>query len=450
MNRQIFLEQLLDRAGRAGFSAAEVYLASGRGLEVRLFERKLDHYEHGSQCGLCFRGLVDGKMGYAFSELLEEQSIPFLLEEAAANAAILDEQELEDLFAGEPCQPARTWSDELAAIGPARMIEAAAALEDAALTYDRRISGVDYALSEYRESERLIANTLGLQVSQKSNLLLAYGSVKAQEGQSIKKGSELWQGRSQTALDPAAVGREAARRAVVQLGARPVPSGTYDVLFDRQAAADLLQTFLPVFFADKIQQGLSMLNGKIGQPLGSSVLTLIDEPFCPASYYQPAFDSEGAATRRKLLLTQGVLTAVLHNRKTARREQTQTTGNGFKPSYQSAVQVAATNCYFAPGTASQAELMAPIARGLLITDLSGLHAGTNLVSGDFSLLAEGLLIEQGSCTVPVEQITVAGNFYQLLKQITAVGSDLWFDLPHANGQTGSPSLLAEGLDISGL
>ena len=87
--------------------------------------------------------------------------------------------------------------------------------------------------------------------------------------------------------------------------------------------------------------------------------------------------------------------------------------------------------------------------GLLINQLTGLHAGTNLVSGDFSLSAEGFRIEKGIISHPVEQITVAGNFYDLLQQVAQVGSDLFFDLPGSLGQIGCPSLLIKELAISG-
>ncbi len=449
MNQAELQEALLDRARQAGFSEAEVYVSAGRSLEVRIFEGEIAHYENSRQIGVCFRGLADGKMGYAFSEKLDEDAIAFLLEEAASNAAVLADNEKEDLFAGEAIEPAPTFDSELARIEPAAVIEAARQIEKGALAADTRIRGVEYALAEYSEGEHAIANTLGLNVRQRSNLLVAFGMARAEDAGSIKHGTEIWQGRRLSGLDGQAIGRTAAGLALAQLGARPVASGTYRILLDRQAAVDLWKTFLPIFFADKIQQGFSLLGDRLGQMIAAPVLSLTDRPRCPASFYWPAFDSEGAATRDTGLIQAGRLCAVLHNRKTAAKAGTATTGNGFKPSYRAPVQVATTNCVLEPGPASPEDLLHGLDHGLLVTGLSGLHSGTNLVSGDFSLLAEGFAIENGRRIHPVEQITVAGNFYQLLQSVEAVGSDLWFGLPGGSGQVGSPSLLLSGLAVSG-
>ena len=107
--------------------------------------------------------------------------------------------------------------------------------------------------------------------------------------------------------------------------------------------------------------------------------------------------------------------------------------------------VAPTNMYIAAGDKSLDALMADIGSGVVITELSGLHAGANPSSGDFSLLSKGYTVENGKRGRAVEQITVAGNFYELLKNIRAVGSDLLFE----GSSIGSPSVDAGTLKISG-
>jgi PmbA protein len=247
MNLQDFQQALLDTAAKKGFTAAEVYIAGGRSLEVRIFQEQISHYESSIQRGISFRGLFNGKMGYAFSEKIDPELIPWMLDQAAGNAAVLSESENEDLFPGEPWQPADCYSDKLARLEPASLISAARQLEKGAKEADPRIRAVEYAISEYVESERMIANTLGLAVQDKTNLALAYAVARAQSGDSLKKGVEFWQGRDFTSLDAAAVGAGAAGRAVNLLGAKTVKSGKMPVILDQRAAADLLKVFLPVF-----------------------------------------------------------------------------------------------------------------------------------------------------------------------------------------------------------
>lgn len=448
MRQEDFQQDLLSAAQKSGFSAAEVYISSGRTLEVRIFAGEINHYENSIQRGICFRGLKNGMMGYAFSERLDPQIIPWLLDEAAANASILAESEKEDLFAGEPWQPVNTFSPQLAAVDPQLLISASRELESAALAADKKIKSVEYALTEYFESEILIANTLGLNASQKSNLLVSLAVARAVAGSGNKQGIETWQGRDLQFFRPQDIGRAAARDAVSRLGATSVDSGQMPIVLEKNAAAELLTTYMPVFYADMAQKGFSQLGEKINQSIASPAVSIIDDPRCPQSFYQPAFDSEGVATRRTDLVHEGQLTGLLHNRKTAARASTSSTGNGFKPSWKAGVGVDVTNSYILPGEKNLSQLLFLAGNGLLITKLTGLHAGTNMVSGDFSLSAEGFLIEKGERGQPIEQITVAGNFYELLRSVRATGDDLYFDLPRS-GQVGSPSLLLEQLSVSG-
>jgi PmbA protein len=87
--------------------------------------------------------------------------------------------------------------------------------------------------------------------------------------------------------------------------------------------------------------------------------------------------------------------------------------------------------------------------GLLITELQGMHSGANEVSGDFSLGAKGFLVKAGKLVKPVDQITVAGNFYKLLEDIEEIGSDLKFEPPSSAGCFGSPTIVIKGLSVAG-
>ena len=448
MNQQDFQQSLLDEAKNRGFSAAEVYIAGSRGLEVRVFSGNISHYESSQQQGVSFRGQIHDKMGYAFSEKLEPDVIAWLLDEAAANAEVLSDTENEDLFAGAPWEPTDPYSSQLAEVPPQDLIDTATRLESSALEADKRIRAVEYAICEYGESSRLIANTLGLHVEEKSNMMVALSLARASEQDSLKRGFEVWKGRDFNTLDAAQIGREAARKATDMLGARSIKSGSYPVVLDKEAAASLLKTFLPVFFGDKIQQGFSMLGSKVNQLIASPAVSLVDEARCTSSFYQPAFDSEGVPTAGTRLIDQGVLQGFLHSRKTAAKAGISSTGNGFKPSWKAGIQVSATNSYLVPGRQTRETLLSEMGNGLHITELTGLHAGTNMVSGDFSLSAEGFYVENGSRVYPVDQITVAGNFYEMLRHIQNTGNDLYFGMP-GGGQVGSPSLLIEKLSISG-
>ena len=190
---------------------------------------------------------------------------------------------------------------------------------------------------------------------------------------------------------------------------------------------------------------MSLLSGKEGESIASPAVTLMDDPLLPGGYGSCPFDAEGSAARTKAVIDQGVLKTLLHSRKTARKQGVETTGNAARMSYASPITVAPTNYYFQPGEKDLATLMADMGDGLVITEVSGLHAGADPISGDFSLLSKGYTVEGGKRGHAVEQITVAGNFDRLLKSIRAVAPDLYF----FGSSIGSPSVDVGTLVVSG-
>ena len=161
------------------------------------------------------------------------------------------------------------------------------------------------------------------------------------------------------------------------------------------------------------------------------------------------FDAEGSPTRCKKVVENGVLNTLLYNLKTANIAGKKTTGNASKGGYNTPVAVRPFTMYVAPGEMSEGGLLEMADNGVYINTLEGLHAGANAVSGDFSLQSAGYLIENGKKTTHVKSFTVAGNFYEMLKNITAVANNV--ELPMALGMTafGAPSVLVQGLSIAG-
>jgi PmbA protein len=207
----------------------------------------------------------------------------------------------------------------------------------------------------------------------------------------------------------------------------------------------MLSTFSGMFSAENAQKKLSLLAGREGETIAASCVTLMDDALLPGGMASTPFDAEGSACSTKAIIENGVLKTLLHNRKTARKQGVKSTGNASRGGVGGPVRVAPTNLYLVPGEKDLPTLMETLDDGLLITEVSGLHAGANPVSGDFSLIAKGFLVVNGKKDRPVEQITVAGNFYQLLKGICEVGSDLTF----RGLSVGSPSVLLEGISVSG-
>ena len=276
-------------------------------------------------------------------------------------------------------------------------------------------------------------------------MAVAYISVIARDGERVSTGMGLACDRDFSKISPKKMADEAVEEALFNLNAAPVPSGTYRLIIDKHCMPDLLATFSDIFSADQEQQGMSLLAGREGETIAAECVTLMDDPHLKGGEASSPFDAEGVATQVKAVIENGRLTTLLHNLKTARKAGVRSTGNASKYGYASPITVEPSNFYFKPGKRTLEEMMASIGEGLVITEMSGMHAGANPVSGDFSLLSKGYTIENGRKGRAVEQITVAGNFYTMLKSIREVGNDLEF----FGSSYGSPSVDVGEMTVAG-
>jgi PmbA protein len=217
------------------------------------------------------------------------------------------------------------------------------------------------------------------------------------------------------------------------------------VVLDPYVTAQFLAILGGTLSGEAVQKGRSLFADRLGDEVASPLVTLVDDPTNPAAFTATETDGEGLATRRNVLIDQGVLAMFVQNAYTARRAGTRSTGSAVRGGFKSTPGVGCMATSLAPGTATQAELVAGIGDGLLIQDVAGLHSGVNPVSGDFSTGAEGLRIRGGELAEPVREFTIASTLQKMLKDVQAVGSDLQWLPMSASGV----SLVIDEVTISG-
>lgn len=450
MDIQQFKQVLFDRGAALGFTDMEIFYQSKEKFDLNVFQGELDQFTVSVDGGLAFRGLIGGRMGYAYTEKLDEESISFLLEGARSGAAVTDAADVQPFFAGGANYPDATpFNPALENVQPDAKIALNLALEAECFKADSRVQAVSPCSVATERTERFIANTRGLELRERSNVAVAFPWVIVKDGDEARESYRIKASRDFQALDPAELARGAVGEAVAYLGARSMPSGAYPVLLRNTAAANLLLSLVPAFIADGVQKGRSVLKGKVGQQIAVSALTITDDPLMRDGLCSRSFDAEGVPSRTLNLVENGVLKSFLYNLKTAAIDGVQSTGHGYKPSYKGAIDTAPTNLYIAAGTSTPEAMVESIADGLMVAVLDGLHTGVNPVSGDFSLSARGFRIQGGRLGHPVSQITVAGNFFTMLQEIEAVGTDLTFETPDMVGLVGAPTLKIRSLSVAG-
>ncbi|MCD8036951.1 MAG: TldD/PmbA family protein [Clostridiales bacterium] len=441
-----FQRLVIDKAKKAGFDDCEIYYQGGDSFQVLVNGGEIEHYETSSSSGASFRGIINDKVGFAYTERLDENAADFIIKAAAENAAIAEDDEECILFGGGEYEDLPLYNDRLAAAGTEEKINKITVAEKAALDYSDSVRAADRCIYADEDSQVSIMNTKGLDAGFKSNSMAAFVSVIAEKDGDIKTGGDFFAGNDFDKFDAVKLGEDSASEAVNMLGAESVKSGVYDVIIKNTAMSSIFSTFSGSFTGEQAYKGLSMLEGKEGQKIAADCVTIRDDGLLEGGYSTMPFDGEGVPCKNKEVMKDGVLKTLLYDLKYAAKKGIESTGNGFRSGYRSPIACSYTNFYICPSKTSLEELAEHVGCGIYITNVEGLHAGANPVSGDFSLSAEGFLIENGRITSPVEQITVASNFFRLLENIAEVGSDLRFSMDGA----GSPAVYVKNVSISGL
>ena len=425
-----FAKELLNKALSMGCDGAEVCITDNRDFGAGVLSGEIEDYSVSSTFALGLRVQLNGKNGYAYTEAPEDADS--LVEEAMDSARSVGSEDEHPMAGPGEYPEVSKKPDAFAGMEEVDKIELCKALEREALAIDERVKRAAVCRVFSAEGSFAIYNTNGLEAERSDAVSGCYiEPVIEQDGE---------------AANIADCAKEAVEEAVAQLGAAPVAPGEYKVILRNDAAASLLGAFSGMFSADAAQKGLSPLAGREGQSIGSELVSITDDPLHPIS--PSPFDDEGVPSMKTAVVEKGQLKTFLHNLKTAKKAGVTSTSNGGRGSAGSPVGVRPSNFFIEPVEGSLDELIAKMGDGLLITDFSGLHAGVNSVSGRFSLLCKGRLIQNGQDMRAVNEITISGDFMGFLRKVKAVGKDIRFSMP-GGSCVGSPSLLIEGAAISG-
>lgn len=441
-------QQLFIEGEKMGFTDLELYYEKKESLTIGLYEGEVDDYDFSDVQGASVRGLYDGKTGYAYTEKFDEDSVLFLLRSAAENAVLI-ETEPEVLFTEKAAyEDIQFYSPDLETVKPEQMILFLQKVEKEILSYDPRVTKVAASQMRYQKWEKGLFHDQGLALREANNFLLFYVSILVQENAELKSGTVFRITKDFNELNADMIVKEVVEQGLSMLGERNYPNKRYPVVFKNEAAASLLATFTSSFSAQAVQDNRSRLQGKLGEKIAADHVNLVDNPFLPEGIRSATFDSEGVPTRKHKVVEGGTLQTYFHNLKTAKKDGVETTGHAQRRSYQDSVEVSPSNFYIEPANQTYEQLYEEIAEGIIITGLAGMHSGANPISGDFSLAADGYYVKDGKIVGPTKQMTVAGNFFEVLQDIEGIGEDLIFSPMDFNGYIGSPSLKIKSLAIT--
>lgn len=312
-------------------------------------------------------------------------------------------------------------------------IDYAIECEDAARSFDKRITNSEGATINSSGGVRVYANSHGfLGGYRKTSHSISCVVIGEADGDMER---DYWYSAARDAADletPARIGAIAAERTVRRLGARKVKTGKAPVLFAPEVARGFIGHAIGAIAGGAQYRRSSFLLNAAGEQIFPEFMQIQERPHIPKGMASAPYDAEGVATKDREIVTDGVLQGYVMSSYSARRLGLQTTGNA-----------GGTHNLLVPGNAADmAELMRMMNRGLLVHELIG--SGVNAVTGDYSRGVVGYWVENGEIVHPVHEVTIAGNLKDLYRRITAIGDDQ--DL---RGGIHCGSLLVESMTIAG-
>ena len=439
-------EQVLFLAKKKKIKDVDIVVERNESLDLEIQEGKVEKVEQSTSLGLGVRVLDEGRTGLASTERLSLESIELAFKNACENAKLQDPSEVIMLDSPKKIPDSSLltlYNPELEKLNSDQLAELGFSIEDSVKAADNRVVSIPYLGVSRGRNEYLLLSSKGIFYTQHSNEVAAWCGPLLQDGDSRKSGMKILNRREWDPNVGKRVGEEAVEKAVELLNASSIQSTKMPVVLDENTAPDFLRMYFGAFSGEAAQRGLSRLKGKIGQKIAVQEFTLTDDPHRPGGKRSCFIDSEGLLTKQLSLIENGIFSNFLYHVESARKENKISTGHASR-GYSGGINTRSHNLVCPTGEYSLSQLCALEKKCLLVTELEG-QAGCDPVSGDISIGVQGFLIEKGRRVQPVDSVTIAGNFFEVLNNIRGYGNSYQPELTHLF----IPALLIQKMNVSG-
>jgi len=411
-------QQVLDQVTSAG-AAGDLIIDEGETLSLKARDGELEEYKVSSSRIFGLRVIKDGHIGTAYSEAVDADALASMVGQALNNASFGKVESHENIL---PNSDQLKTDDALLCpqerVSIEHKIEMALDIESRLAAKDK-IKNVPYNGIQDITSQRHIFSSAGLNALTRSRMCASYAYALAEDGENNAMQGSSQVSRLFSGLNAATIIDKTYEKCIGLLDGKPVPSKHYDVIFDTDCQPSVFGVFAMMFSGKAAKDGINPMRNKTGSVIADSRLTVYDHPLNADGFGYHLFDAEGTATEKTELIKSGCLQRLIHNSATASYFDTETTGHASRGP-RSTLGVNLHQVEIAQGSEDLPTLHS--GEYLELTDLTGLHSGSNAISGDFSFGASGYLCKDGERIQAVRGITVAGNFYEMLNKISMIGN----------------------------
>ncbi len=440
-------EFAVEFALKNGANEAEAFAYEGLTTIVAIERGQITKSSRIVDRGLGVRIVTNKAVGFSYSNILTdkktvEESVLKALKSAKASKPDKDWQGFPNR---KPFPTTKdTFDETVCELSPEDLVKIASTMLEACEKTDKRVFPVEGGVGASYLT-RAVVNSNGVAGFDYGTVVECSLAAVAQEGGEVTPVCFEFNAERLYRIDPEWVGFEAARQAASALKAKRVETKNMKIVLAHYALQQLLYyTLMDAVKADYVQRNQSALQGKIGEKVASEILTIYDNGLLDGGLRTWKFDGEGVPQQKTSIIEKGVLRGYLYDNYAARKEGKESTGNAFRPGYLSTPRIEATNFHIMPGKSSPEELIGEIEEGLLVYSVQGAHS-SNPVSGEFSVVATpAWKIEKGKIVHAVKGAMLAGNIFNLLKNISALANNqrkVW--------QLVAPWVLVENVKVIG-
>ena len=442
MNFEEKAQKIIDLTLKKGASECDVVLVKSYGKSISCRFQKIEDLDESSENTIGIRALVGQRQAFVSSSDVETDSIERLVSKCVEMAKLAPIDDTAVLGESSMFEQDATDLDlfEKDEVNTDTLVDAVKECEDAALSV-KGITNSEGAGASTSKGEFFLATSNGFQGGYKSSSSSVSCSVIAGEGQEMERDYDYEVKRYFDDLPtPKKIGLLAADKTLKRLNAKKISSTKLPVVFDKRISNDLIGYFASSISGNAIARGTSFLKDSLGKQIFNKEVTIIDDPTINRGLGSKPFDGEGIKVHKREIVTNGKLNTWILNTSTAKKLGLKTTGNASR-SVGSPPGVSTSNLYMTNGIKTYEEIISSINYGFYATELIGM--GVNLVTGDYSMGASGMLIENGEITHAVSEVTIASNLNEIFMNLTAA-NDLEFKY-----RTNAPTVLIEGMTLAG-
>lgn len=426
----------VEYAKKQGASEVAASAYNSRSVEIEVREQKIEKIKESTTNGLSLNIYRDHKYSGHSTNNLNKKDLEKFIKEAVEATKYLSADEFREL--PDPSLYPENLEKDLkiedrsyVTVAPEQKVNIAKEIENIARTQsDKIISATGGYSDDYSESIRVHSN--GFVGERVSTSFWAGGEVTVKDNDARPEGYH-WGGSRYFKTMPTAdeLGKKAAQNAIRKMGQTKINSGKYDMLIENRSVGRLLYMFIGPMSARALQQKSSYLEGMLGQAIASPVLTVIDDPFIEGGFGSRLYDSEGLASKERVMIDKGVLKQYYIDNYYGKKLNMEP--NGGRPS----------NIRFDLGQRNFDGIIKDIKKGIFVTSFNG--GNSNSTTGDFSFGVSGFLVENGKLIQPVNEMNISGNAKEFWQKLTELGND-----PYPYSSILSPTMVFNDIDFSGL